>query len=178
MDFTEYTFRLVDDVAAAHCLEAKSYPSSEAGSLASLAYRQRVAPDLFLGLYAPDFELRGFVCATASAEDSLTAASMEHHDPVGRYVLIHSVVVDPQYRRRGLASALLRAFHRHVADLPGTPYLRLLLIAHEPLFDLYQRAGYQLRGPSPVVHGPDAWFEFARDVTDDDLRLTLAPSRQ
>lgn len=36
---------------------------------------------------------------------------------------------------------------------------RVLLITHKELIGLYSGAGYQLLGPSKVVHGPELWYE-------------------
>lgn len=54
-------------------------------------------------------------------------------------------------------------------------YERVLLIAHDNLIGLYQRAGMELVGPSDVVHGPSAWFELRRDVPPKEGRPTSLP---
>ena len=43
---------------------------------------------------------------------------------------------------------------------------RILLICHQNLIPLYERVGFKLVGKSPVVHGPDPWFEMRLDLED------------
>lgn len=71
---------------------------------------------------------------------------------------IHSVCVDAAHRRRGVASRLLRAYLSYVqASTPGLREARL--ICKDQLVPLYSGAGFQMVGPSGVVHGKDPWFE-------------------
>lgn len=112
---------------------------------------------------------------------------MGRHEPGGGLLAIHSVCVAAEQRRRGVASRLLRAYQGYVAaTTPGLrevraaggraaamrgrllpaahrgaagPRAQARLICKEPLVPLYAGAGFQLVGPSDVVHGRDPWFE-------------------
>jgi GNAT superfamily N-acetyltransferase len=154
-------------------LEAAGYPADEAASPERLAYRQRHAGDFFWvahdGTAADGVDgVVGFVCGTLSRADALTAETMGAHDPEGTTLCVHSVCVAHAARRRGVASSLLRAYLRL---LPGVaPALRSVrLIAKPHLTPLYLRAGFALVGPSPVVHGEDAWLEFCHRFEQVDL---------
>ncbi|RKP27596.1 hypothetical protein SYNPS1DRAFT_12437 [Syncephalis pseudoplumigaleata] len=168
-------FALVIDVTEAYALEREGYPPSEAASLEALVYRQKHAPELFLGAYLPPSSssdapsLVGFITATLTAAPFLTAASMTQHDPRGKTVCIHSVCVASAHRRKGIALALLREYEHRLRQANAkyalathadqNRYDKVALIAHEHLIPLYQQAGYALIGASSVEHGPDPWFE-------------------
>lgn len=81
---------------------------------------------------------------------------MAAHDPEGALLCIHSLVVESGRRRQGLALALLAEYVRR---LPST-VTSVRLLAKAGLSPLYARAGFQLLGPSGVVHGSDAWNEW------------------
>ncbi len=110
-----------------------------------------------------DGELLGFVCGTLSREGVLSEASMGEHTPEGLSLCIHSVVIDRARRRGGLGRAMLRAYLEQVAA--AEPQLaRALLICKEHLLGFYGLNGFELVGPSRVVHGQDPWFEMVRPL--------------
>lgn len=88
---------------------------------------------------------------------TLTHASMERHDPEGRSVCIHAVVVARPQQKHGIALALLKEFIARARD-EGL-YKRVLLICHSDLRPLYEKAGFEYVGPSAVVHGALPWLE-------------------
>jgi GNAT superfamily N-acetyltransferase len=125
-------------------------------------YRQSVASDLFLGAFLPSGQLVGFVSGTAMSTPNLSHQAMEKHDPQGTHVGVHSVVVSSDFRHRGVGSDLLR---NYVDLLKKTKvYKSVVLIVHEELIPFYERAGFELRGKSDVVHGPKEWLEMAVDL--------------
>jgi guanine nucleotide exchange factor len=140
--------------------ENLAYPGDEAGSYEAFAYRQSVAPSLFLGIYDQcdndEKRLIGFICSTLSKSESLTHESMTVHDPEGKTICVHSVCVDPGCQRRGIGSALLKEYTKRWTD---GPFDGISLIAHEELIKFYVDAGFKLIGKSEVVHGSKPWFE-------------------
>ena len=71
---------------------------------------------------------------------------------------IHSVCVDAAHRRQRVATRLLAAYLAYVQST--TPQLReVRLICKQQLIPLYAGAGFEMVGPSDVVHGQDPWFE-------------------
>ncbi|KZT70614.1 acyl-CoA N-acyltransferase, partial [Daedalea quercina L-15889] len=120
------------------------------------------APELFLGAYAPGSEgncrkLIGYVCATLSPASSLSHESMSTHVPDALSVCIHSVCVTPAHRRQGVALSLLKEYTARL-ERAGA-YERILLITHDELRGLYEKAGFDWVGPSSVTHGARPWFE-------------------
>lgn len=158
------------DVPQAAVIEEKSYPADEAATPEKLEYRQRVAPELFYGVYEGS-TLLAFVVSTAAKGATLEEESMSTHEPGGDSICIHSVVVDPNHRRKGIAREMVKAYVEAVAadtERCGAAK-RFLLIAHAPLLGLYTQCGFQFVGPSAVVHGSELWF---------DMKLDLVAKRQ
>jgi len=151
-------------------IEQSGFPPDEAGSLESFSFRQSQAPTLFLGAYDND-QLIAYVCSTLSSDESITHASMSTHVPDGRSVCIHSVCVDKSFQRRGVALSLLKEY---IARLQSANlYDRALLIAHEELLSLYEKAGFTLVGKSPVTHGSRPWFEMKFDFKPQQLPAVI-----
>ncbi|KAG8951404.1 hypothetical protein FRC04_006175 [Tulasnella sp. 424] len=182
MSSLDVSYNLVakEEIPAALEIELAGFHPDEAASRESLEYRQAHAPDLFLGAYIPESppsahtgnplstrKLIGYVVATISASDTVTEASMKEHIPVaqgGKSVVIHSVCVHPDYQRRGIAIGLLREYLARL-EKDGPPQIgSVRLICHEEMLELYRKAGFELIGKSPVVHGPREWFEMKYDM--------------
>ncbi|KDO30777.1 hypothetical protein SPRG_04678 [Saprolegnia parasitica CBS 223.65] len=156
-----FTFRPLTpaEAEAAHAIEAASYPADEAASLDQIRKRIQEAGDYFVGAYNDAATLVGFVNGTLTAHRELEEETMSRHDPLGRYLCIHSVVTDPSIRRQGLATKLLKAYVRRVVDEA------ILLIAKPYLVHFYISCGFTVTRLSPVVHGKDAWMELVLDCT-------------
>jgi len=82
---------------------------------------------------------------------------MKTHAPEGPILAIHSVVVAPAYRRKGLAARALRWYRDEHAFSGGVRSIKL--IAKAELLALYVSAGFRVDGPSAIQHGKDAWFD-------------------
>jgi len=96
-----------DKVDESSIIEAASYPADEKASKESLEYRQREAPEYFLSAFDPETSaLAGFVCGTRCSE--FTEETMSKHTPDGPVLAIHSVCVESKYRRKRVATAILR----------------------------------------------------------------------
>lgn len=138
-------------------LECEAYPADEGASLEQLQYRHSVAPELFLGYYK-DGILLAYICGTRSSEARLTVNSMKIHDDKGYLVCIHSVCVDKDQRRKGIALSLLKMYVEYI-NTHCLGVRKIALISHSELIPLYTRAGFTLLGPSPVKHGKRRWYE-------------------
>uniref|UniRef100_A0A7S0WTU9 N-acetyltransferase domain-containing protein n=1 Tax=Chlamydomonas leiostraca TaxID=1034604 RepID=A0A7S0WTU9_9CHLO len=101
-----------------------------------------------------------------SQGDELTHETMSTHDPDGVTLCVHSVCVREDMRRKGVALKMLKAYLQYVQAT--TPLKSVRLICKSGLIPLYEKAGFQLVGPSSVVHGQDPWFECAYVVDDGD----------
>lgn len=133
-----------------------------------LRSRQRDAPDLFLGAYVSSEEsaeqrtLVGYICGTLSPSSRLTHDSMSTHVPGSSSVCIHSVCIAASHRRKGVGSALVRAYLDRMVEKMRDGVEMVLLICHEELRDFYERGGFEWLGASDVVHGSRPWFEMRK----------------
>lgn len=147
----------------AHAIEAASYPPDEAASRAKLELRMTKAAPYFWGAFdaaALDAEdesgaLRGFVCGTLTLDERLCEESMSVHQPEGRTLCIHSVVVPEAMRRRGMGGWMLRSYLERVAEAGRVE--QVLLLCKAPLERFYASAGFESLGDSGVAHGADPW---------------------
>ncbi|CAN0255693.1 unnamed protein product, partial [Discosporangium mesarthrocarpum] len=129
----------------------------------------QVCPAVRGASYDPG-KLVGLVCGTRSPSTGLDHDSMHGHDPTGPTLCIHSVAVEGRYRRRGIASALVKAYMEQVAlTQPGVR--RVCLISKAPLLGMYAACGFHLVGLSPIMHGRDPWFEMRMDLDQEEPRM-------
>jgi len=110
----------------------------------------------------PEGLIIGFVCGTASNEDKLTHASMFTHVVNGRNLNVHSVVVHPDLRRKGIALFMLQKYLEMQKE--ETQIVNVFLLCKINLQTLYKKAGFTLVGPSAVHHGKEQWYEMRLDL--------------
>ncbi|KAA0158381.1 hypothetical protein FNF31_05451 [Cafeteria roenbergensis] len=157
-------------------LEEASYPADEMASRAKLELRLTVAGDFFFvmreaaphGSHGP---VVGYVCGTLAK--ALTEESMAEHDPEGRLLCIHSVVVAPRWRRRGVAAWMVRQYCSRVAQMQRQVDA-FALLSKEPNAPLYERCGFESLGDSGVDHGADMWLLMRRRVRPEERLPALA----
>ncbi|KZS93426.1 Mss4-like protein [Sistotremastrum niveocremeum HHB9708] len=98
---------------------------------------------------------------------------MSTNDPTGRSVCIHAVAVSPPFRKRGVASALMRNYVERMQTEPDVD--RLLLICHDDLVQFYEQCGFKYVGKSHVVHGARAWFEMCLEISTSTAPQSISP---
>ncbi|GMI04900.1 hypothetical protein TrRE_jg5085 [Triparma retinervis] len=151
-------------VASAASLEEAGYPADEKASLGSLEYRQKEAPDYFMGAKV-GAELAGFICGTRCEE--FVEETMSTHSPSGPILAIHSVCVAEEYRRKKVATSMLRQYVNDVAFSPTSSTITTIaLIAKQHLLSFYVSCGFTVIGLSEIVHGKDPWFHLTLSLTD------------
>lgn len=172
-----------EDITRCYEIESTSYPPDEAASLKRLAYRQREANRYFQlcclennGDVDSTKDIIGFICSTRCAE--FEEESMSTHRPDGQLLAIHSVVVDEPYRRRGIATFMLRRYVQAIKDAEAkatdqhnveedkqyAPIQSIVLLAKQNLLGFYAQCGFRVNRPSPIAHGKDTWFELQQDI--------------
>jgi len=156
----------LEDVERVADLEAGGYPEDEAASLESITFRAKSAPGCFIVAVkagANGDEVIGFVNGTLAKGETLKHETMSDHIPEGDLLCIHSVCVEEAHRRKKVGTRLLKAYVAYVQQ--STPQAkRLALICKECLVGFYSSCGFEMVGPSDVVHGKDKWFEMKMDV--------------
>jgi uncharacterized protein YciI/GNAT superfamily N-acetyltransferase len=139
-------------------IEVASYPSDEAATLDRLTYRQAEASKYFQCAFLDDSHMVGFVCATRCTD--FEEQSMSTHVPLGPLLAIHSDVVKEDYRRKGIASAMLKAYLRTVQEDNVDGSLEsFVLLSKAYLLGFYVKGGFQVNRVSPIVHGRERWYE-------------------
>lgn len=103
---------------------------------------------------------------------------MSVHEPSGTSVCIHAVCVAEEHRRQGIALGLLREYVSRLerAAQEGAAYERILLITHEDMRSLYEKAGFEWLGRSKVVHGPAPWYEMRKVLVDPTPVQSIPPN--
>ena len=156
---SDLTYRrpLAEDIPTCFQIESASYPEDEAATLESLYSRQSDAGDYFECAIL-DGKIVGLVCGTRCS--LFEEESMSSHDPEGKLLAIHSVVVQEKYRRKGIASAMLKRYVEkvQVENMDGS-IESMVLLAKAHLLGFYVKCGFQVNRPSPIVHGQELWFE-------------------
>ena len=163
-----------DDVAEIYAIERASYPADEAASLASLTMRASEANEFFMVCRLADDDARtiiGYVCATLTARDALEHDSMTTHDARGTTLCVHSVVVAPEWRARGVGAAMLARYCDEwiFGDAsPRRPRVRVMrLLCKANLIAFYEKhGGFTLEGESSVAHGAETWYDMSRRRDD------------
>lgn len=162
----ELSFRPVvpTDIPKVADLETSSYPEDEAASKSTLQYRQHYAAKYFRCCVVEDKVLIGFICATRCW--NFDEESLKVHVSDGPLLAIHSVVVHSDYRRRGVATEMLKDYVLSLQDLKDVTIQKVVLMAKAPLLSLYVKSGFEVRRQSAIVHGQDPWY---------DLEYSLKP---
>lgn len=157
----ELTFRLAepDDIKTCFEIETVAFPPDEAASFESLQYRQANAGDFFLvAIYQG--QLIGFINSTRCHE--FTHDSMSVHVDDGALLAIHGVVVHQDFRRRGVATQMLKHYVHRAHEKREVKSMVLLAKAH--LLTFYIHCGFSVLRPSPIVHGADLWYDLSLDL--------------
>eukprot|EP00559_Dactyliosolen_fragilissimus_P002563 CAMPEP_0184867092 /NCGR_PEP_ID=MMETSP0580-20130426/25040_1 /TAXON_ID=1118495 /ORGANISM="Dactyliosolen fragilissimus" /LENGTH=579 /DNA_ID=CAMNT_0027367141 /DNA_START=787 /DNA_END=2526 /DNA_ORIENTATION=+ len=106
---------------------------------------------------------------------------MSSHDPSGKFLAIHSVVVHKGFRNMGLGTLMLRDYmdtiekmqkaerekqmlkHKQ-SKLKNKLITKFVLLAKKERLTFYINAGFHVIRKSPVVHGKESWYECVKDL--------------
>jgi len=136
------------------------YPprSDCAASLDTIKYRINGAQDFFLVLEDTEGEsLEGLIMGSLSESVDVVQQMMSHaHQFEGKFLLLHSVVVSRDYRRKGLASAMLQAYILHAW---GSGVRSILLKTPTSMLSLFLKAGFSSMGTSGCTQGGLKWVD-------------------
>lgn len=143
----------VGDLCEVSALESSSFPSDEAASDETIRIRQQNAGKYFIVIKCQDSpEVIGFVNGTCIEGETITHESMTEHFPAGQTLVIHSVTVSLNHRRKGCGTTLLKNYVKYVTEF--CPEIHsILLLSKAYLLRFYVSCGFQLVSLSPVHHG-------------------------
>lgn len=174
MSESEFELRvaLASEVPAMYEIEVEAFPEDEAASLLSMSMRCQEANTFFTVLTQMQQEsesatLLGYINGTLCEGTELHHESMSEHVPSGTTLVLHSVTIAREYRRKGHARKMLVSYmNRLVKDIALRGVKLVLLLAHEYLLEFYKSCGFTVMGVSPVVHGSDPWYELSFDLEE------------
>ena len=146
------------DLDAVSAVEAACFPAAEAATPAEFAERLRHYGSHFWLMFDGE-KLIGFVdgMVTDRADliDDLYAQASLHNEN-GAWQMIFGVNTLPEYRRRGVAAALLE---RAIADAKAQGRKGLVLTCKDKLVHYYAKFGFVSEGVSESTHGGVVWYQ-------------------
>ena len=155
MEIRTATFKDLDAVSA---VEAACFPAAEAATPAEFAERLRHYGGHFWLMFDGE-KLIGFVVGMvtdkADLSDDLYAQASLHNEN-GAWQMIFGVNTLPEYRRRGVAAALLE---RAIADAKAQGRKGLVLTCKDKLVHYYAKFGFVSEGVSESTHGGVVWYQ-------------------
>ena len=155
MEIRTATFKDLDAVSA---VEAACFPAAEAATPAEFAERLRHYGGHFWLMFDGE-KLIGFVDGMVTdkadlSDDLYAQASL--HDENGAWQMIFGVNTLPEYRRRGVAAALLK---QAIADAKAQDRKGLVLTCKDKLVHYYAKFGFVSEGVSESTHGGVVWYQ-------------------
>lgn len=167
---SEIYFRQVvpAEIPACFDIQQASYPKGEAASKSVLQYRQHFAEKYFRCACVVEDDddnhdveqIVGFISATRCRV--FTAESASTHDATGPVLAIHSIVVDKQYRGRGIATAMLQNYVETMDSMPFDGVDRIVLLTKVDLLPFYLKTGFSVLGISDITDGNESWYHLER----------------
>lgn len=155
MEIRTATFKDLDAVSA---VEAACFPAAEAATPAEFAERLRHYGGHFWLMFDSE-KLIGFVDGMvtdkADLSDDLYAQATLHNEN-GAWQMIFGVNTLPEYRRQGVAAALLV---RAIADAKAQGRKGLVLTCKDKLVHYYAKFGFVSEGVSESTHGGVVWYQ-------------------
>ena len=147
-----------DDAARCFEIERAAYAGDEAATQEKILCRTLQYPEGFIVLQN-DHEIIGFINSGATDNVVLSDEAFKEligHDPLGKSIVIMSVVVHPQYQGHGYADKLLASF---IDKMKVFGKSDIYLICQTELINFYAKHGFVHLGKSDSSHGGLDWHE-------------------
>ena len=148
----------LNDLDAVSAVEAACFPAAEAATPAEFKERLRYYGSHFWLMFDQD-RLIGFVDGMVTDRADLTDdlyAQAGLHDEQGAWQMIFGVNTLPEYRRQGVAAALLE---RAIDDARTQGRKGLVLTCKDKLVHYYAKFGFVSEGISVSTHGGVMWYQ-------------------
>ncbi|NDJ58133.1 GNAT family N-acetyltransferase [Enterobacteriaceae bacterium 4M9] len=147
-----------EDAQRCYEIERTAYEGDEAATREKIALRIAGYPQGFLVMEQAGAVI-GFInsgCAWDVVMSDEAFKELVGHDADAPKVVIMSVVIDPAWQGKGLASPMMATFVSQMRELGKTEIHLMCKARHVPL---YQKMGYRYVCPSESDHGGMAWHE-------------------
>ena len=153
-----YTIRQAEgkDINRMAQIEAICFPDAEAASLESFQKRFAAFAECFFVLEIDGVvvgHINGCIYSSPELSDALYSDT-SLHCPKGAYQTVFGLAIDPQYQKRGYASALTKHFIE-VCRADGRK--GMVLTCKDYLVKFYQSLGFTHQGVSASNHGGARW---------------------
>ena len=139
-------------------IETISYEGDEAASKEKILKRIKTYPEGFVVLEVNNI-VAGFINCGACHKVELSDEEFKElvgHDSSGKYVVVMSVVVHPDFQRQGYATALMEHF---ISKMKRLHKKEIHLICQTSLVAMYKKSGFEYIGESDSDHGGLNWHE-------------------
>ena len=151
------------DLEAVVEIEKQCFPEAEAAEKSSIEERMATFPENFF-VAEVENKMVGFIngCTTNSPviyDEMFHDAS--HHIPSGEIVAVFGLDVIEAYRRKGIASDLMKTFIENARN-HGKKAVILTCKAH--LLSYYEGFGFVNNGVSKSTHGGSVWYDMTCNV--------------
>lgn len=174
---------IIEDSDQVIALESKGFPPHERASEKTIEYRLLTCPELCSGLFIreldsngkdiKDEKLIGHVMGTKIKGSFITLSSMQagSHVEGSSTIAIHSLVIDPEYQKKNLATLLLTDYIQKLSNQEVGN--RIVIIAHEHLIPFYERIGFKVIAENKeVTKDPDfsntKWIDMERELVKEE----------
>ncbi len=150
----------LDDIVR---LENICFPEAEAATRESFEYRIAAFPESFY-VAVEDDEIIGIVNGCVTDSPAISDNLFEPgggHNPHGKNQTIFGLLVDPGYRKKGIASSLMNHI-MHVAKKAGRE--KMVLTCKGYLIQYYEGFGYVNCGISKSAHGGAVWYDMVAEL--------------
>ena len=158
----DFEFRNVrpDEAEKTNAIEQACFPPNEACPENCMYDRTRYASDMFLvAVDKKTGEIAGFLNGIATNESTFRDEfflDISLYDPKGTNVMLCGLDVLPEYRRRGLASAIVAAYIERERANGRTS---LILTCLDFRIPMYQEMGFEDKGISGSSWGGEEWHD-------------------
>lgn len=139
-------------------IEGLSYPSAEGASKTSIKNRIEAFSECFW-ILEDDEKILAYINGMATNEDNLTDEMYDNanmHMTSGNWQMIFSVATDPNYRKMGYASMVMRQV---IEDCKQLKRKGIVLTCKENLLPFYGQFGFENEGVSSSTHGNVLWYQ-------------------
>ena len=148
----------LSDLDAIARVEAECFPQAEAATREDFEKRLAAYRNHFWLLFDGE-RLVSFVDGMVTDQEDLTDDLYENaqkHDETGAWQMIFGVNTLPEYRRRGLAGALINEM---IAEARRQGRDGLVLTCKDRLVHYYAKFGFVSEGVSESTHGGVVWYQ-------------------
>jgi len=150
----------VSDLERCFEIENDAYAGEEAATKEKVLKRIQTYPEGFIVL-ENEKEIIGFINSGATHKVELSDEEFKEligHDPDGKYIVIMSVVIHPNYQGKSFTSLLMKNFINAMQAMGKT---EIYLICQTELINMYAKYGFIHLGESDSDHGGLSWHEMS-----------------